>query len=59
MNNKTGRLALAGVCRIDSKANDLLQLVDLIIGVISYDLKIEAGVIKSGDQYKKELLKFF
>lgn len=59
MNNKIGRLALAGVCRIDSKASDLLQVVDLIIGIISYDLKIEAGVIKGGDQYKKELLKFF
>lgn len=58
MNSDLGRLVLAGVCRLDSKSNDLLQIVDLFIGAISYDLKIAAGSIKKGDQYKKELLNF-
>lgn len=49
------RLALAGVCRFDSKSNDLLQVVDLIIGCISYDLKLTDGLV-SGDKYKIELL---
>lgn len=49
------RLALAGVCRFDSKSNDLLQVVDLIIGAITYDLKLSLGVV-SGSKYKKELV---
>jgi len=59
MNNKHKRLAIAGVCRFDSRSNDLLQLVDLMIGVISYDLKQSTGVIKKGDKSKKELVQFF
>jgi len=60
INDSLKRLALAGVCRIDSKSNNLLQLVDLLIGAISYDFKIETGVIgKKGDKYKLELLKLF
>lgn len=58
--NKTcRRLALAGVCRFDSRSNDLLQVVDLIIGAISYDLKLASGVIQTGSKYKRRLLEFF
>ena len=46
---------MAGVCRFDSRSNDLLQLVDLMSGAISYDLKLNIGVV-SGDKYKKILL---
>lgn len=59
MNSKLKRLGLAGVCRIDSRANDLLQLVDLIVGAISYDLKIQVNAIAGGDKNKKALLDFF
>ena len=52
------RLAIAGICRFDSKGNDLLQIVDLFIGAINYDLKIETGVIKKGDKNKKKFVKF-
>lgn len=58
MNHALGRLALAGVCRFDSRSNDLLQLVDLVIGAISYDLKLAAGVIINGSKYKRRLLGF-
>ena len=57
-NHLLGRLALAGVCRFDSRSNDLLQLVDLVIGTISYDLKSLCGVINGGSQYKKDLCGF-
>jgi len=51
------RLALAGVCRFDSKSNDLLQIIDLLIGAITYDLKYREKVV-SGSKYKIELLDF-
>lgn len=56
-NNSKKRLALAGVCRFDSKSNDLLQVVDLIVGAITYDLKMNAGVV-SGSKHKIELVNF-
>jgi len=58
LNNALNRLTLAGVCRFDSRSNDLLQLVDLVIGAISYDLKLATGVIKSGSKYKRQLSEF-
>lgn len=51
------RLALAGVCRFDSKANDLLQVVDLLIGIIAYDLKIHSKLV-TGDKHKIELVNY-
>jgi hypothetical protein len=56
MNKLSRRLALAGVCRFDSRSNDLLQVVDVIIGAISYDLKLASGVIQTGSKYKRRLL---
>lgn len=50
-------LALAGVCRFDSKSNDLLQTVDLIIGAITYDLKYAKGLV-SGSKWKLELVSY-
>jgi hypothetical protein len=57
MNKKSERLAVAGVCRFDSRANDLLQLVDLFIGAITYDVKLSTGIV-SGDKYKIELVNY-
>lgn len=56
-NNLKKYLALVGVCRFDSKSNDLLQLVDVVIGAINYDLKYMAGQV-SGSKYKLELVKY-
>jgi len=52
------RLALAGVCRFDSKANDLLQVVDILIGCITYDIKYQNKLV-SGDKFKLELVRYF
>ena len=57
-NDTHEKLALAGVCRFDSKSNDLLQVVDLFIGAINYDLKIQTGIVGTGDRFKRELLEF-
>lgn len=45
INNKFDRLAIAGVCRLDSRTNDLLQLTDLLTGSINYELLLKEGHI--------------
>ena len=59
INDELKRLAVAGVCRFDSKSNDLLQLTDLMVGAINYDLKLSTGVILRGDKYKRRFLEYF
>lgn len=51
------RLALAGAVRFDSKSNDLLQTVDLLIGCITYDLKLTDKVVP-GSKAKIELVEY-
>ncbi len=51
------RLSLAGVCRFDSRSNDLLQLTDLLIGAITYDIKFKKGLV-TGSKCKLELVDY-
>lgn len=59
INEKFNRMAVAGVARFNSKSNDLLQLADLIVGAINYDLKIASKIIQTGDKYKRRFLEYF
>ncbi|MDP3697567.1 MAG: DUF3800 domain-containing protein [Candidatus Taylorbacteria bacterium] len=56
-NQNKKRLALAGVCRFDSRSNDLLQLVDLLIGAITYDIKFAKRLV-NGSKYKLETVDY-
>lgn len=56
-NDNKKRLAISGVCRFDSKSNDLLQVTDLLIGAITYDLKFKNGLV-SGDKNKIEFINY-
>jgi len=53
------RDALLVSCRLDSKSTDLLQLCDLILGAISYDLKLSDRLIDKPSELNKDLLKYF
>lgn len=52
LNNKFKRLAIAGVCRLDSRTNDLLQLTDLLVGSINYELLLKENIIESPAEAK-------
>jgi uncharacterized protein DUF3800 len=53
INNSRERLAVASVCRIDSRSTDALQVVDLLLGAATLDLR--QGRTGSGSQ-KQQLL---
>jgi Protein of unknown function (DUF3800) len=56
INRASGRLAVASVCRLDSRSTDALQVVDLLLGAAALDLR--QGRIESGTQ-KQLLLNHF
>lgn len=59
INNKFSRLAIAGVCRLDSRTNDLLQLTDLLTGSINYELLLKEGLIPQPATAKQDFVQKF
>lgn len=59
INNKFKRLAVAGVCRLDSRVNDLLQLTDLLIGSINYELLLKEKIINKPSKFKGRFIEKF
>jgi len=57
-NDHYQNFVVAGVCQIDSKSSDVLQLTDLILGAIVYDLKKQKGLVKRQNVYKRKFLNF-
>jgi hypothetical protein len=44
VNARLGRLAITGVCRLDSSAADPLQLVDLLTSAVTFEFRQSAGL---------------
>lgn len=57
VNNHFKRLAVAGVCRVDSKGVNLVQIVDLVLGATVYDYKL-TNKLATGDKHKIKLLNY-
>ncbi len=58
INDHYQKFIIAGVCQINSKSSDLLQMTDLMLGAILYDLKKQSGLIKDQNTYKRKFLNF-
>jgi hypothetical protein len=54
VNRQAGRLAVASVCRLDSRCTDGLQLIDLLLGAVTFDLR--RGRVDDGDAQKQHIL---
>lgn len=59
INKQFKRLAIAGVCRLDSRTNDILQLTDLLTGSINYELLLKEKIISAPSEVKKEFVEKF
>ncbi|MFH1412583.1 MAG: DUF3800 domain-containing protein [bacterium] len=57
VNDHYQKFVIAGVCQIDSRSSDLLQLTDLILGTILCSLKIQNNIIIK-NTYKRKFLNF-
>lgn len=60
VNDHYQKFVVAGACQINSKSSDILQLTDLILGSILYDLKKQRGIIVKGKagNFKRKFLNF-
>lgn len=58
INDHYKNFVIAGVCQIDSKSSDLLQLTDLILGTILYDLKKQYQLIPESNEFKRKFMNY-
>lgn len=47
VNRRLGRLGVISVCRLDSKAADCLQIVDLLTAAVAFEFRASAGLASS------------
>jgi hypothetical protein len=56
INRDFGRLAVQGVCSVDSRGVELVQMADLLLGAVVYDFKRDAGLIPNPFAPKREFV---
>lgn len=57
VNRRLGRLGVVGVCRLDSRAADCLQIVDLLTAAVAFEFRQNAG-LASENSPKAELAEY-
>ncbi len=57
INSHLKRLAITGIHQVCSHSTDLIQLVDLILGCVMFDLKSHTGIIDLSKPTKSQLIK--
>src|SRR3989338_5921004 len=58
VNDHYQKFVVAGVCPINSKSSDILQMTDLILGAVLYDLKKQNSLVPTQNTYKRKFLNF-
>jgi len=58
VNDHYKELRVMGVCQMDSKSCDLLQIADLFLGAVLYDLKVFEKIIPLRKNYKMKFLNY-
>lgn len=56
INSDFGRLAMQGVCSVDSRGVGLVQMADLLLGAVAYDFKLSNGLVPPSTNVKHEFL---
>ena len=56
INKNFNRLAVHGVCRVNSKGVEIVQITDLLLGAVVYDLKLRSGLIPKPGKAKKDVM---
>lgn len=56
LNSHYGRMVVGGCCQINSRASDILQITDILLGLTLYDLKLKEGVVPFRPNPKTQLL---
>jgi hypothetical protein len=54
VNVQADRLAVVNVCRLDSRCTDGLQLIDLLLGAVTFDLR--RGLVSESESQKQRIL---
>ncbi len=56
INDHFKRLVIGGCCQINSRSSDILQVTDLLLGAILYDLKIQEKAVDVSLNVKTKIL---
>jgi hypothetical protein len=53
VNGRLGQKVIVGICRMRSTGVDLFQVLDVLLGAVVYDYKLQAGLVPGGGSAPK------